>query len=479
MSHMIKTVWLLLAATLAIATPASAQTTDASAAGTWSGHIALPPGPLAISVTLTRGDGGAWSGTIDIPAQGAHGLKLAPVVVTDSAVSFEIANVPGQPTFAGTRSGDRISGTFSQNGGTFRFELGRGAAAAAATAPPRTPRPQEPKPPLAYTAEDVTYRNDAAGVRLAGTLTRPSAGGPFPAVVLISGSGAQDRDETVFNHKPFLVLADALTRRGIAVLRSDDRGVGGSDRGPAGPTSKDFAGDVAAAVAYLETRPDIDRRHIGLIGHSEGGLIAPMVAASSPDIAFIVLMAGPGVPGDQMMYLQAAALARAQGASEALIAWDRSVRQRVYDEVKSETDGVPNAAQREALLAGAPTLPGVVSEAAARQTTATILAGASTPWFRFMLAYDPRPTLARVRCPVLAINGERDTQVVARENLDAIRSALEAGGNRDVTIEALPGLNHLFQTSTTGRPDEYESIDETIAPAALDLIGDWIVKHVQ
>jgi fermentation-respiration switch protein FrsA (DUF1100 family) len=179
-----------------------------------------------------------------------------------------------------------------------------------------------------------------------------------------------------------------------------------------------------------------------------------------------------------MMTLQAAAIGRAQGASEALIAWDRDLRQRVYDEVKSETDGKPDAATRQALLASVPTLPGVVTEAAARQTAAAILAAASSPWFRFMLAYDPRPTLERVRCPVLAINGERDTQVIARENLDAIRSALEAGGNPDVTVTSLPGLNHLFQTSTTGRPDEYASIDETIAPAALDLIGDWIVKHV-
>jgi pimeloyl-ACP methyl ester carboxylesterase len=471
---MVKTVWLLIAAAmLGAAIPASAQTTGAGAEGKWSGHIALPPGPLAISVVLARDEAGAWSGTIDIPAQGARGLKLAHVTVGDPAVSFEIGGVAGQPTFTGTRDGDRISGTFSQNGGTFRFELERGTAAAA-----RTPRPQEPKPPLPYTAEDVTYRNDAAGVQLAGTLTRPSTGGPFPAVVLITGSGAQDRDETVADHKPFLVLADALTRRGLAVLRSDDRGVGGSDPGPAGATTKDFAGDVAAAVAYLETRPDIDRRHIGLIGHSEGGLIAPMVAASSPDIAFIVLMAGPGVPGDEMMTLQAAAIGRAQGASEALIAWDRDLRQRVYDEVKSETDGKPDAATRQALLASVPTLPGVVTEAAARQTAAAILAAASSPWFRFMLAYDPRPTLERVRCPVLAINGERDTQVIARENLDAIRSALEAGGNPDVTVTSLPGLNHLFQTSTTGRPDEYASIDETIAPAALDLIGDWIVKHV-
>ncbi len=467
---------LLVAATLAIAMPAFAQTAAASAAGTWAGHISLPPGPLAISVVLARDEAGAWSGTIDIPAQRARGLKLADVVVNDPSVTFEIAGVGGQPTFTGIRAGDRISGTFSQNGGTFAFELGRGAAAAA---PPRTPRPQEPKPPLPYSAEDVTYRNDAAGVRLAGTLTRPLTGGPFPAVVLITGSGAEDRDETVFNHKPFLVLADALTRRGIAVLRSDDRGVGGSDRGPAGATSKDFAGDVAAAVAYLETRPDIDRRHIGLIGHSEGGLIAPMVAASSPDIAFIVLMAGPGVPGDQGLYSQIAAIGRAQGASEALIAWDRAVRQRVYDEVKSETDGKPNAAARQALLADVPTLPGIVTEAAARQTTSTILTGASTPWFRFMLAYDPRPTLERVRCPVLAINGERDTQVIARENLDAIQSALEAGGNKDITVKSLPGLNHLFQTSTTGRPDEYASIDETIAPAVLDLIGDWIVRRAQ
>jgi pimeloyl-ACP methyl ester carboxylesterase len=327
------------------------------------------------------------------------------------------------------------------------------------TAPPaaRPVRPQEPTPPYPYREEQVTFVNAKAGITFAGTLTLPASSAASPAVVLITGSGAQDRDETVAGHKPFLVLADTLTRRGIAVLRVDDRGVGGSGGTMATATSEDFVDDALAAVAYLTARKDIDTRHIGLVGHSEGGLIAPIAATRSKDIAFIVLMAGPGITGDQILFLQGAAIMRANGASEAAISRNREVQEKLFDIIRTEKD---DAAAREKIKAVAPGQERV-----------------ATPWFRYFLSYDPVPVLQKVTCPVLAINGEKDLQVPYRENLDAIGKALRAGGNPDATTLSMPNLNHLFQTSQTGSPSEYAKIPETIAPVALDAISDWILKR--
>ena len=331
--------------------------------------------------------------------------------------------------------------------------------AQSAPAAARPPRPQEPTPPYPYQEEQVTFVNAKAGITFAGTLTLPASPTASPAVVLITGSGAQDRDETIAGHKPFLVLADALTRRGIAVLRVDDRGVGGSGGTMATATSEDFVDDALAAVAYLRGRKDIDAKRIGLVGHSEGGLIAPIAATRSKDIAFIVLMAGPGITGDQILFLQGAAIMRANGASEAAISRNREVQQRLFDVIRTEKD---DAAAKEKIKSIAPGQERV-----------------ATPWFRYFLSYDPVPVLQKVTCPVLAINGEKDLQVPYRENLDAIGKALRAGGNTDVTTLSMPNLNHLFQTSQTGAPSEYAKISETFAPAALDAISDWILKRVK
>ena len=331
--------------------------------------------------------------------------------------------------------------------------------AQSAPAAARPPRPQEPTPPYPYQEEQVTFVNAKAGITFAGTLTLPASPTASPAVVLITGSGAQDRDETIAGHKPFLVLADALTRRGIAVLRVDDRGVGGSGGTMATATSEDFVDDALAAVAYLRGRKDIDAKRIGLVGHSEGGLIAPIAATRSKDIAFIVLMAGPGITGDQILFLQGAAIMRANGASEAAISRNREVKQRLFDVIRTEKD---DAAAKEKIKSIAPGQERV-----------------ATPWFRYFLSYDPVPVLQKVTCPVLAINGEKDLQVPYRENLDAIGKALRAGGNTDVTTLSMPNLNHLFQTSQTGAPSEYAKIAETFAPAALDAISDWILKRVK
>jgi len=443
-----------------------------SAAGPWSGQISLPPGPLNIAVVLTTDASGAWSGTIDIPAQGAKGIRLSNVVVDGRAVSFAMAGVPGDPRFAGTLSddGQAMTGTFSQGGASLPFELERGARTYA--------RPQEPKPPFPYRADDVTYRNDAPGISIAGTLTLPQGAGPFPAVLLISGSGPQDRDSTLMGHRKFLLWADTLTRQGIAVLRVDDRGVGGTDRGPAQPTTMDFAGDVRAGLTFLAARPEIDPKRLGLIGHSEGANIAAIVAADDPRVRVIVMLGGTGVRGDEILLQQFEALAAAQGAPRAVIDWQLTIRRRVFDQVLAEKDGQPDETARQTLLDSLPPVPGTADAAPGREV-AMALFKSLNPWLRYFMATDPRETLARVKVPVLALVGELDLQVVSRENVPAIRAALEAAGNTDATVRALPGLNHLFQTAKTGSVAEYEQIEETISPVVLSLVSEWIAARAR
>jgi pimeloyl-ACP methyl ester carboxylesterase len=343
-------------------------------------------------------------------------------------------------------------------------------------------RPQTPKPPFPYKVIDVSYPNERGGVTLAGTLTEPDGTGPFPAVILISGSGAQNRDETLFEHRPFLVLADTLSRKGVAVLRVDDRGVGGSSGSIARSTSDDFAGDVLAGVAYLRSRGEIDGARIGLIGHSEGGIIAPMAATRDPRIAFVVLLAGTGLPGEDILYLQGQLILKATGADEVALARQRDLQKSLFSILKSETDEkAAETKMQHAFKAMIDALPEDQRKelAGAQGLIEAQLKMVRSPWFRYFLTYDPRPTLGKVRCPVLALVGEKDLQVPPKENLSQIEATLKAGGNSKVTVMELPGLNHLFQTCKTGSPAEYAQIEETLAPSALGKIADWIGDQVK
>ncbi len=334
-----------------------------------------------------------------------------------------------------------------------------------------TAQVQEPRLPVPYVEENVSYSNPAApGVVLAGTFTKPRSGGPFPTVLLITGAGPQDRNETISSHKPFLVLADYLTRRGIAVLRVDDRGTAQSTGNFDTATTLDFRSDAEAGVQYLLSRHDVDSHHLGLIGHGEGAIVAAMVAVKMPQISFIVLLAGTAVPGEQVLLAQTEQAEAAAGISEDQIDADGRIGRVLYNMVRA---GKSESELREALFTAPPEYKPFI-ERWQRQ-----LHHLESPWLRFFLSYDPASALEKVECPVLAVDGEKDMNVVADQNIPAMKAALKRAHNRDVTVRVLPGLNYMFQTAKSGFGSEYQTIAETMSPRALDLIGSWIEKRAQ
>ncbi len=464
---------LALLALLALTAPAPLADSPTSRApeGIWQGTL---QGVLRLVVHVERGPGGALKGRLDSPDQGATGLAIDTMTFDRDTLRFEMRRL--QADFAGrmNAAGDTILGRWRQAGTVLPLTLGRGGAP-----PPPPRRPQYPTQPLPYDTVEVLFDNTKAGIKLAGTLTLPKGTGPFPSALLITGSGPEDRDEAVFGHRPFLVLADHLTRRGIAVLRVDDRGVGGSTGLHSAATSDDFADDVLASVEFLKTRREIDAKKIGLVGHSEGGLIAPIVATRSKDIAFIVMMAGPGIPGDSTLMLQSAAMRRSIGMSEESIAREMTISRRLYDRLKAGDSLGVEGAGRELVRLQVAALPGEQRRALGDPDSAGVAAVRQlySPWMRYFVAYDPRPTLRRVRSPVLAINGSKDLQVLPKENLAAIEAAFRAGGLRDFTVKELPGLNHMFQTCRTCTFSEYAQLEETMAPSALDEISGWILAR--
>ena len=441
----------------------------------WEGKLSVGAG---LSLRLVFHVGKTADGTLmarmDSPDQGAKGIKVDHVTFDKSTLTFELKALRGKYEGKLNAEGTEAKGTWTQSGISLPLNLKKSDKAT------ELRRPQTPKGPFPYKVVDVSYVNKQGNVTLAGTLTEPEGPRPFPALILISGSGAQDRDETIFEHKPFLVLADALSRRGVAVLRVDDRGVGGSTGSTAGSTSDDFAGDVLAGINFLKQRSEIDAKHIGLLGHSEGGIIAPMVAARSTDVAFIVLLAGTGLSGEEILYLQGQATLKAVGADEKALKQQLDLQKRLFEILKTEKDQKALEPKlHEAAKAVTDSLPEAERKALGNLDAiiSSQLKMVQSPWFRYFLTYDPRPALAKVHCPVLALIGEKDRQVPPAENLSQIESALKKAGNAQVTVKELAGLNHLFQTCKTGAPSEYAQIEETIAPSALAVITDWICQQ--
>jgi uncharacterized protein len=430
--------------------------------GAWLGTIDTGALKLRVVFRITNTQDGLTA-TLDSLDQGMRGLPGTAVTRDGSSLRIENKQIEG--TFAGKISADvaSIDGTWSQRGRNYPLVLKRVHDESEL----EVKRPQNPVRPYPYREEEVSYENKAQNVTLAATFTIPQGKGPFPAVLLITGSGPQDRDESLLGHKPFLVLSDYLTRKGIAVLRADDRGTAKSTGVFANATTADFATDAEAGIAYLQTRAEVDAHKIGLIGHSEGGMIAPMVAAQNKDVAFIVMMAGTGVPGDQILVAQGEAIEVASGGKPEEAAKHAAKEREILKLVENEKD--PAALEKELKEKMAGDVPEAQIGMQIKQIT--------SPWFRYFLTYDPATALRKVTCPVLAINGEKDTQVPPKLNLPAIHKALEDGGNKHFEIDELPGLNHLFQTAKTGAPGEYAQIEETISPVALDKMGSWILKQ--
>lgn len=452
--------------------------------GQWHGLLKIPGNPLRLGLNIEKSNS-TYTATLDSPDQGAMGIPVNTTLFQDAKLDIAITAL--SLTYTAELLDERLKGTFTQGGFSLPLEFSREPIA-----PPKRNRPQEPKAPYPYVSEEVSFENDAANLTLAGTLTLPKETLPntgiketvkYPVAVLISGSGPQNRNEELAGHKPFLVISDYLTRNGIAVLRFDDRGTGESTGDFKAATSMDFATDVESAVSYLKTRKDIDHNHIGLIGHSEGGIIAPIVASENNGIDYIVLMAGVGIRGNELLALQGKLIGKAAGQSDAEVERSAAVRQKMID-MAMASENIP--ALRNDLTHY------LIRETENRNSQNLVPEGIdthqyiksqtdfmATPWMVYFLRHDPAKVLKKVTCPVLAINGSKDLQVPSKENLSAIGKALKEGGNTKVTLKELSGLNHLFQESETGSPIEYSTIEQTFSPIALEVISDWISDRLK
>jgi alpha-beta hydrolase superfamily lysophospholipase len=448
--------FLLLVACAAGASPPT------SAAGGWTGQIGIPGAPLDVGIRLTP-DGDALRGTIDIPAQGVEDLPLAEVRLDGADLSFRLPDAPGDAGFRGTvePGGTRIPGTFTQFGQPYPLVLAPGAAPG---------RPQEPAPPFPYRSEEVTYAG--GGVDLAGTLTLPDGPGPFTALALVTGSGAQDRDETLLGHKPFLLLADTLTRAGYAVLRVDDRGVGGSGGVLSEAGFDALTDDVVAGVEYLRSRPEIAPERIGLLGHSEGGYLVPL-AAQHTDIAFALLMAGPAAPGADVLVEQNRLLLQAAGAAPEAVESQVEYVRELIELLRAQEYGDARALAAQQIAAQTADLP-----PGQRPTSGQLdvqAAASATPVYRAFVVHEPAPSLRSLDVPALALFGGRDLQVSPAQNEPLMRDLL--AGSPDATVRTLPDVNHVLQPAVTGGPEEYGTIETTIDPEVLDLLRDWLAQR--
>ena len=452
----------------------SAQDNANKLEGSWSGNMKTAAGELQLVIHFAMTEADTVKASMDSPDQGVKGIPCGRVTLDDDTLMVDIPMVRG--SFRGGFTNDSIiTGRWTQLGREYDLSLKKGAK------PIVYSRPQEPMPPYPYREEEVTFMNTVENFSLAGTLTLPQGEGPFPAVVLITGSGQQDRDETIFMHKPFKVLADHLTRNGIAVLRYDDRGVGGSKGRLTEATTMSFADDAEAAVNYLMQRAEIDKKKIGLAGHSEGGLIAPIVASRNANIAFVISLAGPGVTGYDAIIQQNIDFFTVSEMPQEDLETQLHMLRNLFTIVMDSKDQRTAAKRAMEWYNGELDTMGLAPEERAQRMTDFTqgLIQTNNAWWKYFLSADPALYWSNVQCPVLALNGEKDFQVNHKQNLPAIKNAVRRGGNRKVKTVALPGLNHLFQNAGTGLTTEYPKIEETFSPAAMDLITKWIRKTVK
>jgi pimeloyl-ACP methyl ester carboxylesterase len=453
-----------------IATPSISFAQDIT--GQWNSLLKVPGASLRLLIHITESEDGSFSSKMDSPDQNSYGIPTTSTTFKDGTLNFEIASMALEYSGEFNTDTETIEGTFKQGGQSFPLNFNRKEIKKE-----KPNRPQEPLEPFSYYTEEVKFPNEQADITLAGTLSLPKIDGDFPVVILISGSGAQDRNEEILGHKPFLVLADHLTRMGIGVLRYDDRGFGESTGDFAAATTEDFAADVESAIAYLKSRTDINPNNIGLIGHSEGGIIAPMVATKdNSNVAFMVLLAAPAVSGAEILLLQQQVISQVSGVPQDVIANQQRMNKGLFDIIVDSPnmsnkvlfnnlvsylkenlteDEYPSGVSKEIFLAN--------------QINPLI-----NPWFRFFLGYDPLIALKNLDTPVFALNGSKDLQVDANQNLSLIEKSLNKAGNKQLKAKLYADLNHLFQESKSGLVTEYGTIEQTISPLVLADISEWI-----
>lgn len=437
--------------------------------GTWKGELSIQGQKLPLIFHITQTEG-VWTSTMDSPLQGATGITVDKTAFADSLLTLSIP--AGGITYAGKLQHDgTIKGEFKQGGFTLDLVLTKSDDDDSLKT--SQIRPQEPTAPFPYQEQFVRFRNEKASITLAGTLTIPDSPGSFPAVVLIAGSGAQDRNSEVVGHKPFLVMADYLTRQGIAVLRYDERGVAESEGDHAAATSADLADDTRAAVAFLKSHKQINPSKIGLIGHSEGGIIAPLVAADDKDLAFTVLLAAPGIRIDSLMVIQNRLVGKSMGLSDTQLEEAERLNSEIYSILRANKNDELLEQQLTAKLNEILKKQGLSEDEIAEQTAIQIRT-LTSPWVYYFFTYDPKPALSKLSSPVLALNGSLDLQVSPKENLEGIKNAVKS----PLKAVELASLNHLFQESKTGSVAEYGSIEQTFSPDALEMIATWIKEVV-
>lgn len=465
-------------------------TTAQSITGNWQGILNANGTELTVVFHIAADSTGKLVGTFDSPKQMAYGLKCSKVLLTADSVLIEMKAFGAK--YNGLLSTDKksITGNWWQGGMTLPLNLQKTGDVAVVQ---EMKRPQTPKPPFHYFSEDVSYNNADGSITFGATFTKPSLWADkvkemkYPVVILITGSGQQDRDETLFEHKPFAVIADHLAKQGIATLRVDDREKGKTTGRFMTSTTLDFAKDVEAGIEYLKTRKDIDVKNIGLIGHSEGGMIAPMVASKRKDVKFIVLLAGPGVPIIDLMEQQTIDVALSTGADKAALEKFRPLYKDIMLLAINENDSataaqkimdVFTAWQNKTDSITVKNTTGVTDEASLDKFAGGIIQEVKQPWFNYFIRFKPENYLKNVRCAVLALNGEKDIQVAAAPNLEAIRRIMTEKMVKTFTVQSLPGLNHLFQHCNTCTTQEYAQLEETFSPEALHIISKWIKEVV-
>jgi hypothetical protein len=451
-------------------------------AGTWAGKLTTPGGSLRLVVHF-KYDGTKYSATLDSPDQGARGIPFGEVNITGD--SLQLVLPAANAKYIGKRTSDStISGQWMQ-GMSLPLDLKKMREGQTTD---NVKRPQTPKPPFAYESRDVLYNNNDKSIQYGATITQPKGSGPFPAVLLISGSGPQNRDEELFGHKPFAVLADDLTKRGYLVLRVDDRGVGQTTGDFKSPTSKEFAADAMAGLDYLKTLPQVNKTKLGLLGHSEGGMIAEMIAAQRKDLDFIILLAAPGEKIIDLMADQNRAVLLSNGVNketaEAYVSLYKPLAlalTTIGDEVAAKKTARQLVAswrkQTASEMVQATT--GIKDEQSETAFIDAFYKTVSQPWFRYFLQFDPAPFVEKFRAKVLALNGDKDIQVLAKPNLGGLKTALQKSPTKTYELKELNGLNHLFQHCQTCTVIEYGQLEETIAPEVLETIGEWLAKNVK